>query len=162
MVPKNLLLRGSLQFCRKANQTTRVRLLDATTLAVKSYFAVPTQQSLLNYPVLWLSPDNTKVYLTDAKGADVADAYDISTGKLTGWIPQLNLASPGSYTSIQPLYQGSLRFIDLLTAHKRSAFRHISCCACIQWDVDNLRLEGKSCIGNCHGWMAESEIDQRS
>lgn len=79
--------------------------LDAATLAVKSSFAVPTTQGLVNYPIMFLSQDNTKVYMTDGAGADVMDVYDLATGKLTGWIPELVLSAPGSYSGIGPIYQ---------------------------------------------------------
>ncbi len=79
--------------------------LDPTTLTVKNYFPVPTTQEVLLYPVMLLSQDDTQVFITDPNGADVLDEYNLSTGAETGWISELNLASPGSYTSIGPLYQ---------------------------------------------------------
>ena len=79
--------------------------LDAATLAKKSSFAVSTPQTVLNYPVIFLSQDNTKVFLPDPNGADVLDVYDLAAGKLTGWIPETNISSPGSYATISPFYQ---------------------------------------------------------
>ena len=79
--------------------------LDAATFAVKSSFPVSTTQGVFTYPVLFLSQDNKSVFITDSAGPDVSDVYNLATGKLAGWIPQLNLASPGSYTTGQPLYQ---------------------------------------------------------
>jgi hypothetical protein len=79
--------------------------LDATTLAVKSSFPVSTTQTLLNYPVMFLSQDNSSVFISDANGADVLDVYNLASGKLTGWIPQLNVSSAGSYSPLPPLYQ---------------------------------------------------------
>ncbi|WP_125485625.1 hypothetical protein [Edaphobacter aggregans] len=82
-----------------------VYTLDAATFAVKSSFAVPTTQTLLNYPVMFLSQDNSSVFISDPNGVDVLDVYNLASGKLTGWIPQLNLSSPGSYTPLPPIYQ---------------------------------------------------------
>ncbi len=52
-----------------------------------------------------MSRDNGSVFLSDPNGWDVFDQYDLATGKLSGWISQLSMPSPGSYTSIQPIYQ---------------------------------------------------------
>ena len=79
--------------------------LDPATLTVKNSFAVPTTQALLNYPAMFLSHDLSQVFITDPSGADVLDIFDLASGKQSGWIPELNLASPGSYSSIPPLYQ---------------------------------------------------------
>ena len=82
-----------------------IYVLDAATFAQKSSFPISTPQTLLNYPVIFLSQDNTKVFLPDPNGADVLDVYDLATGKLTGWIPETNISSPGSYATISPFYQ---------------------------------------------------------
>ena len=82
-----------------------VYVLDAATFAQKSSFPVTTTQLVLNYPVIFLSQDNTKVFLPDPNGADVLDVYDLATGKLTGWIPETNISSPDSYATISPFYQ---------------------------------------------------------
>jgi len=79
--------------------------LDPATLTVKNSFAVSASQTLLNYPVMFLSQDLSQVFITDANGADVLDVYNLASGNKTGWIPELNLASPGSYSPIPPLYQ---------------------------------------------------------
>lgn len=79
--------------------------LDPATLTVKNSFAVPTSQTLLNYPVMFLSQDLSQVFITDASGADVLDVYSLTSGKQTGWISELNLASQGSYSPIPPFYQ---------------------------------------------------------
>jgi len=83
-----------------------VYLLDATTLALKSSFPVLTSQALFNYPVLFLSADNTSVFLQDPNGADVMDVYSLATGKMTGWIPETNITAIGSYATSAPFYQG--------------------------------------------------------
>jgi hypothetical protein len=79
--------------------------LDPATLIVKNSFATSTSQTLFNYPVMFLSQDLSQVFITDANGADVLDVYNLASGKQTGWIPELNLASPESYSPIPPFYQ---------------------------------------------------------
>jgi hypothetical protein len=81
--------------------------LDPATFAVQTSFAAaaPTTAAYAPISVLLVSADNNSVFLTDPNGADVFDQYDIATGKLTGWISQLNVAFPGSYTPVQPIYQ---------------------------------------------------------
>jgi len=79
--------------------------LDPATLAVKNSFAVPTSQTLLGYPVMLLSQDSSKVFITDPNGADVLDVFNLASGTPSGWIPELNLASPGSYSPMSPFYQ---------------------------------------------------------
>ncbi len=81
-------------------------LLDSTTLALKSSFPVATSQLLLNYPVLFLSADNSSLFLQDPNGADVMDVYSLSSGKMTGWIPETNITAIGSYSTSAPFYQG--------------------------------------------------------
>jgi len=81
--------------------------LDPATFAVKSSFAASAPQTASYAPisVLLLSADKSSVFLTDPNGSDVFNAYDLATGKQTGWISQLNMPSPGSYTAVQPMYQ---------------------------------------------------------
>jgi len=81
--------------------------LDPATFAVKSSFAsLAPQLGLLNpAAVLLVSRDNGSVFLSDPNGWDVFDQYDLATGKLSGWISQLSMPSPGSYSSVQPIYQ---------------------------------------------------------
>ncbi len=81
--------------------------LDPATFAVKSSFAAgaPATPNYAPISVLLVSPDNNSVFLTDPNGADVFDQYSVATGKLSGWMSQLSMASPGSYTPVQPMYQ---------------------------------------------------------
>ena len=81
--------------------------LDPATLAVKSSFAAsaPKTASYASISVLLVSPDKSSVYLTDPNGTDVFDQYNVATGKLSGWISQLSMPSPGSYSPVQPIYQ---------------------------------------------------------
>lgn len=79
--------------------------LDPATLAVKNSFTIPTSQTLFTYPVMFLSQDASQVFISDANGAEIMDVYNLASGMQTGWIPELNLASPDSYSSIPPLYQ---------------------------------------------------------
>jgi hypothetical protein len=83
-----------------------IYVLDATTLTLKTSFPVLTSQALLNYPVLFLSVDNSSVFLQDPNGADVMDVYNLASGKMTGWIPETNISGIGSYSTSAPLYQG--------------------------------------------------------
>ncbi len=83
-----------------------IYVLDAATLTLKSSFPVPTSQLLFTYPVLFLSADNSSVFLQDSKGADVLDVYNLASGKMTGWIPETNINSAYSYGSNPPFYQG--------------------------------------------------------
>lgn len=83
-----------------------IYVLDASTLTLKSSFPVPTSQTLLSYPVLFLSADNRSVFLQDSNGADVLDVYNLASGKMTGWIPETNITTTGSYSTGAPLYQG--------------------------------------------------------
>src|SRR5256884_47940 len=82
--------------------------LDPATLAVKSSFAAsaPKTASYAPISVLLVGPDKSSVFLTDPNGSDVFDKYDVATGKLSGWISQLNMPAPGSYSTVQPMYQG--------------------------------------------------------
>jgi len=79
--------------------------LDPATLNVKNSFAVPTTQLVLEYPVMFLSQDNSKVFITDPNGTDVLDVYNLATGAEIGWIPDLSLNSPGGYEQYSPFYQ---------------------------------------------------------
>jgi hypothetical protein len=81
--------------------------LDPATLAVKSSFSAsaPKTASYASISVLLVSPDKSSVFLTDPNGTDVFDQYNVATGKLSGWISQLSMPSPGSYTPVQPIYQ---------------------------------------------------------
>lgn len=82
--------------------------LDPATFTVKSAFpaSAPKTASYASISVLLVSPDNSSVFLTDPNGADIFDQYDVTTGQLKGWISQLNMPSPGSYSMVQPIYQG--------------------------------------------------------
>lgn len=82
--------------------------LDPATFALKSSFAAssPKTASYASISVLLVSPDKSSVFLTDPNGSDIFDQYDVATGQLKGWISQLNMPSPGSYTMVQPIYQG--------------------------------------------------------
>lgn len=82
--------------------------LDPATFALKSSFAAsaPKTASYASISVLLVSPDKSSVFLTDPNGADIFDQYDIASGQLKGWISQLNMPSPGSYSMVQPIYQG--------------------------------------------------------
>jgi hypothetical protein len=105
--------------------------LDPATLAVKNSFAVPTSQTILNYPVMFLSQDLSQVFISDLNGADVLDVFNLASGNQTGWIPDLNLSSPGSHSLIPPLYEamsssglaagvieaGGIGLLDTTTVH---------------------------------------------
>jgi hypothetical protein len=81
--------------------------LDPATLAVKSSFAASGLVGGFIFPtsVLLVNPDKSSVFLTDVHGSDVFDQYNVATGKLTGWISQLSVPFPGSYSPVQPIYQ---------------------------------------------------------
>jgi hypothetical protein len=81
--------------------------LDPATFAVNSSFpvAAPKTPGYAPIPVLLVSADNNSVFLTDPNGADVFDQYNVAAGQLSGWISQLNMASPASYTPVQSIYQ---------------------------------------------------------
>lgn len=78
--------------------------LDPVTLAVRNSFTVPTVQYVLIYPTMFLSQDNSQVFLTANEG-DMMYSYNLATGAQTGWIPQVNQPPQGSYTPAGPLYQ---------------------------------------------------------
>lgn len=82
-----------------------VHKLNAATLEELGSFPVTTRQALLDYPTMFLSRDDKKLFITDGAGKDVLDVYDTSSGQLIGWMPQLNLAAVGSYSHDSPLYQ---------------------------------------------------------
>jgi hypothetical protein len=81
--------------------------LDPATLTVKSSFAASALTGGFIFPtsVLLVSADKNSVFLTDSHGADIFDQYNVSTGKLSGWISQLSVPFPGSYNPVQPMYQ---------------------------------------------------------
>lgn len=81
--------------------------LDPATFAVNTSFAALAPQTPAYAPisVLMVSQDESSVFLTDPNGADLFDQYDLATGTQIGWISQLSIASPGSYTPVQPIYQ---------------------------------------------------------
>ncbi len=80
--------------------------LDPATLTVKNTIPVPVHLTgFIPGSVLLLSQDNTSVFITDSSGADVFDEYNLTTGKMTGWISQLNVLALNSITPVQPFYQ---------------------------------------------------------
>ena len=80
--------------------------LDPATFAVKSTIPVPEgPPGITPDAVLLVSADNSSVFITDQNGADIFDEYSLTTGKMTGWISQVSVPSPDSYTPFQPFYQ---------------------------------------------------------
>ena len=80
--------------------------LDPATLTVENTIPIPANTTgYVPTPEMLLSADNSSVFITDRNGADIFDEYNLTTGKLTGWISQLSVSSPGSYTAVQPIYQ---------------------------------------------------------
>jgi hypothetical protein len=80
--------------------------LDPATLAVENTIPIPANSTgYVPTPEMLLSQDDSSVFITDSNGADIFDEYNLTTGKLTGWISQVSVASPGSYTPVQPIYQ---------------------------------------------------------
>lgn len=78
--------------------------LDPATLTVKNSFALSAGLIFDEFPPMFLSQDNTQVFLGSNTG-DMMYAYNLATGAQTGWIPQVNQPSQGSYTPAAPLYQ---------------------------------------------------------
>jgi hypothetical protein len=78
--------------------------LDPATLTVKNSFAVSTSQFFTVYPSMFLSQDNSQVFLQASQG-DMMYEYNLATGTQTGWIPQVNQLPQGSYSTAGPLYQ---------------------------------------------------------
>lgn len=83
-----------------------IYVLDAATLKLKHSIPISLRETEFNYSFLMVSQDDKLVLIADAGGADILDAYDLSTGKQVGWISQVNLIPPFSYTPIPPIYQG--------------------------------------------------------
>jgi hypothetical protein len=79
--------------------------LDPATLNVKNSFPATSSQYVLEYPVMFLSQDGSKVFITDTNGADVLDVYNLATGAEIGWIPDLSLNNQDSYSQSSPFYQ---------------------------------------------------------
>jgi hypothetical protein len=77
--------------------------LNPTTLAVKSSFAF-TPNGTASFVTMFLSQDNTEVFLTDPDGADVLDVYNLASSTQTGWIPEVNVGAAEGFPT-PPLYQ---------------------------------------------------------
>jgi hypothetical protein len=80
-------------------------IVDAATLAVKvtSSMQDPSKWGITSS--LLLSPDGSKIYLTDPNQPDVMWVFDSETFKSPGWIPQPNLPSENPNANNNPLYQ---------------------------------------------------------
>ena len=72
-----------------ASTGTTAYVLDAATLQLKTSFATQSTQSLFNYSGIVIGPDNRTLYVTN--GTSFIYAYDISTGALNGWLPNVQL-----------------------------------------------------------------------
>jgi hypothetical protein len=77
-----------------ASTGTTAYVLDAATLQLKKSFATQSTQSLANYPGIVFGADNRTLYVTSGT---FIYAYDISTGTLNGWLPNVQL--PGSLSA---------------------------------------------------------------
>lgn len=136
--------------------------LDPATLTVKNSFAVPTLQYLLTYPTMFLSQDNSQVFLTANEG-DMMYAYNLATGAQTGWIPQVNQPPQGSYTPAGPLYQAmsssgleagvlegdGIGLLDTAAVHAMPVGSHFSL---TQLDVPYGPTDG----GTATGWLPDT------
>jgi hypothetical protein len=84
-----------------------INSFDATTLALKSSFplVIPAAQQGQPNRTMFSSKDSKQLFITDGDGPGAMDVYDLGTGKMTGWIPQLVLPSDLPYSPEGPIYQ---------------------------------------------------------
>ena len=88
-----------------ASTGTTAFVLDAATLQLKKSFLMQSTQSLFNYPSIVIGADNKTLYVTN--GTSFIFAYDISTGALIGWLPNVQLAGTASSADVSYLQSTS-------------------------------------------------------
>jgi hypothetical protein len=72
---------------------TKIYVLDSTTLQIKNSFPAPVRRFNFVYPNMVISPDNQTLYLSDPSTGTVLYAYNLTSGQLIGWIPEVEASS---------------------------------------------------------------------
>ncbi len=79
---------------------TKVYVLDSTTLQIKNSFPATATRFNFVYPNMIIGTDNQTLYLNNPSEGTVLRAYNLTTGGMTGWIPQVEASS--SYKWYEP------------------------------------------------------------
>jgi hypothetical protein len=77
-----------------------VYVLDSTTLAIENSFPAPSQAFNFMYPKMLIGPDNNTLYIDDPSTGTVLRVYNMTTGALIGWLPEVEADS--SYKWYEP------------------------------------------------------------
>ncbi len=79
---------------------TKVYVLDSTTLQIKNSFPSPVKRFNFVYPNMIIGPDNQTLYMDDPSTGTILYAYNLSSGQLVGWMPEVEASS--SYKWYEP------------------------------------------------------------